>query len=170
MDEDKERRTFFSSCSTAPISTPSSFRDASWAEEAVLEEMVVVTGQERARTSTSTRSSSTCSGVPTAPIVGFAPSSGRNWPVQVVRIVCVAFVSITSKQARVNGELGEQRCARRLHNAPVPGETKAQPPYAPMRPTLFGKRAKRCWRTDWVDGRGVKKTSLYFCMLIVIIM
>ena len=45
--------------------------------------------------------------------------------------------------------------------APVPGETKAQPPYAPMRPTWCGKRSKRCARMACVLARGAKKTSLY---------
>ena len=44
----------------------------------------------------------------------------------------------------------------------MPGETKAQPAYAPMRPTWFGKRAKRWRRTPWVEARGTKKTSLSF--------
>lgn len=49
----------------------------------------------------------------------------------------------------------------------MPGVTNAHPPYAPILPTWFGKRLKRCCRMACVDGRGVKKTSLYFGMMVV---
>ena len=162
-DDDPTRtRTFFSSSSTAAISTP--FRTSASASDppCVPDEPCPCPcppGSSRLRaprTSTSTRSSSTCSGRPTSPIAGFAPSSGRNCPNVAPRGVGGSAtrqseISLSSQDGRGTG------------GGPVPGETNAQPAYAPMRPTWLGKRAKRWRRTGWVEARGTKKTSLSFC-------